>query len=145
MSAKKEKELRRQLAACEALLGQHEGMLQLHRDAKLALEDHQEALNINLELHRSVQKRLEILEKQVARNTEWRRECIERRMERAVQIRRIRNMFRIMGGVLSVLWLGVCGGIERGQLELLPGMILMVGFGALAAICFCKGGAFDFG
>lgn len=144
MSAKKEKELRRQLEACEALLGQHEGMMQLHRDAKLALEDHQRALNINLELHQSVQKRLEILEKKVACNTEWRRECIERRMERAVQIRRIRKMFRIMGVLLSFLWLGICGGVDVGRIQMLPGVMLLVGFGALAAICFCKGGAFDY-
>ena len=143
MSAKKEKELRRQLAACEALLGQHEGMMALHKQTADKLDEHQKCLGENLKILQCYLRRIEDLEKNVKRNTEWRRECIERRMERAVQIRRIRKMFRIVGAVLSVFWLGVCGGIERGHLQLLPGMILMVGFGAMAAICFCKGGAFD--
>ena len=124
-------------------MGQHEGMMELHRNAGKQLQAHQKCLEANLAIVEDLQHRVVLLERDVKRNTHWRYECIERRMERTAQIRKIRKAFGVAAGVLWLLFLLVCILVDAEILGMLPGAILMVGFGGLGYVCLGKAGWLD--
>lgn len=136
MSAKKEKELRKQLAVCEELTKQHDRMMQLHRRTG-------EELDAQLGVIEAQQREIVFLRRDVNRLKEWRYECIERRMERAAHVRKARKIFGVVGMLLWVLFICVGRITEQGNLDLIPGVALMIGVGTLAYVCMGKAGWLD--
>lgn len=147
MSAKKEQELRKGIEVCQMLLERQDEMMELH-------EMTGETLRASGQEMEAVQKLLLKTVQRMTKLEEWRKDHIEQDMERRarearrrqirrVEIRRIRMVFNCLGLFFGCLFLGVAGGVTRETIQMVPGVMLMVGFGVISGICFCKGGAFD--
>ncbi len=128
MSAKKERELRKQLAVCEELTKQHDRMMELHRQTG-------DELDAQLSVIEAQQREIIWLQRDVNRLKEWRYECVERRMERAVRVRRIRKAFGWASAACYFFFLGLIGSLECGNIPM---------WLAIPCMIFCACGGFVF-
>lgn len=114
---------------------------------KTAIEDTQKLLLKTVQRMTKLEEwRMEHIEQDMLRRSreeKERRLRLQMQLERIDRIRRIRMVFNCLGLFFGLLFLGAAGGVTRETIQMVPGVILMVGFGVISGVCFCKGGVFD--